>query len=77
MGKPIPPDAKLAKEASSPSLLAKAGEVVERRTERSKTVVTEDGRNETQFYDVPVHFKDAKGKWQKIDTKVVPSDEPG
>lgn len=50
---------------------------MKRRTERSKTVVTEDGRNETQFYDVPVHFKDAKGKWQKIDTKVVPSDEPG
>ncbi|HEV2070347.1 MAG TPA: fibronectin type III domain-containing protein [Acidimicrobiales bacterium] len=56
---------------------AAAGEVVERRTEDSTTVVTEDGTYETTFYDAPVNYQDANGDWQPIDNTLVPADKPG
>ena len=52
-------------------------EIPERRTEQSKTLVGENGLLETQFFNVPVNFQDAKGVWQKIDNTLVPSSEPG
>jgi hypothetical protein len=53
------------------------GEVVERRTEDSTTVVTDDGTFETTFYDSPVNYRDAKGDLQPIDNTLVPAAKPG
>ncbi|MCA1842332.1 MAG: DNRLRE domain-containing protein, partial [Actinobacteria bacterium] len=51
-------------------------EVVERRTERSRTSVTPDGHFETAFYGVPVNYRDAQGAWQPIDNTLVAGAAP-
>jgi hypothetical protein len=47
----------------APAGLGAPGEVVERRTEDSRTFLTEDGKFETTFYGAPVHYRDAQGAW--------------
>lgn len=53
----------------------KAGqELVDRRTVNSKTFVGgQPGQLRTEFYDEPVHFKDAQGRWADIDDTLVAS----
>jgi hypothetical protein len=57
--------------------LDEPGEVVERRTEDSRTFATEDGRFETVFYGGAVNYQDARGDWQPIDNRLVPGTSPG
>jgi RHS repeat-associated protein len=54
-----------------------ASEVVERRTEDSRTFVAEDGTFQTVFYGAPVNYQDANGAWQPVDNALVPSAAPG
>lgn len=63
--------------ASGLAGLDEPGEVVERRTEDSRTFATEDGRFETVFYAAPVNYQDANGDWQPIDNRLVPGTSPG
>ena len=51
-------------------------EAVERRTERSRTFLNDDGTFETEFYDIPVHFQPAQGRWQPIDNTLVAAADP-
>lgn len=53
----------------------KAGdEVLDRRTERSKTFATAKvGQFRTELYSERVHYKDAKGVYQEIDAELAPS----
>jgi hypothetical protein len=55
-------------------IVAAGGEVVERRTEDSRTFVTEDGGFETTFYGGAVNYRDAQGAWQPIDNSLVPAE---
>lgn len=75
-GGPIPEDAgEIAN--STPGAIASPGEeVVERRTEDSRTVVAEDGSFETTFYQGAIHYRDGEGAWQGIDNTLVPAN-PG
>ena len=52
------------------------GEVVERRTEDSRTFVTEDGAFETVLYGGAVNYQDANGDWQPIDNSLVRGASP-
>lgn len=47
-------------------------ELVDRRTARSKTFATDrEGEFVTKMSPVPLHFKDAQGRWQEIGTDLV------
>jgi RHS repeat-associated protein len=48
----------------------RVGELETKRTESSKSYVMSDGTTQTVLSTEPVHYKDGKGKWQDIDTKV-------
>ena len=52
-------------------------EVVELRTENSRTVVGEDGNLEAQVYSGPIHYRDDENDWARIDNTLVPSERPG
>ncbi|MDP9421078.1 MAG: DNRLRE domain-containing protein [Actinomycetota bacterium] len=52
-------------------------ELVERRTEDSRTFVGQDGKFETVFYGGPIHYRDARGQWQPIDNTLVPAQAAG
>lgn len=41
-----------------------------KRTESAKSFVMSDGTTQTVLSTEPVHYKDSKGKWRDIDTKV-------
>ena len=54
---------------------AKVGrEVVSLRTKSSKTFLRKDGQRVARVYGGAVHFKNAKGRWQNIDTQLRRSD---
>ncbi len=55
----------------------KGRELVERRTEDSRTFVGQDGKFETVFYGGPIHYRDARGQWQPIDNTLVPAPGSG
>lgn len=69
--KPIP-----APEAPAPKGFdSKASkEVPEKRSERARTFVNQDGTLTTRFYNDPVNFLSREGKWNEIDTRL---DKPG
>ncbi len=52
------------------------GEVVERRTEDSRTFVVEDGTFQTVFYGGAVNSRDEDGNFQPIDNALVPAAAP-
>ncbi len=52
-------------------------ELVEKRTENSKTYLLSDGHNLCEIYSVPMNYRDATGAWQEIDTTLVPGEALG
>ncbi|WP_158887113.1 DNRLRE domain-containing protein [Amycolatopsis anabasis] len=48
----------------------RAGEQVERRTATTKSYRLADGRTEVEVSAGPVHYRDAAGNWQEIDTRI-------
>ncbi len=71
VGGPIPASAGKGPKILDPASSDGLEEVVERRTENSKTSSTEDGHMVTEFFQQPVNFKDLDGKWQPIDNRLV------
>lgn len=57
------------------------GELVGRRTERSRTFALPDGSFRTELASVPLHAKGADGKWSPVSTRLSamdgPADGPG
>ncbi|MFE9207575.1 hypothetical protein, partial [Micromonospora sp. NPDC007230] len=47
------------------------------RTANTKTFQLSDGRTQAEISSVPVHYQDAQGRWQPIDTTVRPTSEKG
>jgi YD repeat-containing protein len=43
---------------------------VEKRTETSRTYLLANGCLRSEIYETPIHFKDASGAWQEIDTRL-------
>jgi Disaggregatase related repeat len=52
-------------------------EVVEDRTETSRTYMLQDGTFETHTYTVPVNYQDGQGNWVPINNNLVATDRPG
>ncbi|WP_154677314.1 DNRLRE domain-containing protein [Parafrankia discariae] len=50
-----------------------SGEVIDLRTATSRTVASTDGVYRTEISSAPIHYKDAGGAWQPIDTALVPA----
>src|SRR5829696_5852154 len=46
------------------------GELADRRTRTSKTVRAASGKLTTSVYPQPIHYRDAGGRWQPIDTRL-------
>ncbi|MFK4088295.1 DNRLRE domain-containing protein, partial [Kribbella sp. NPDC020789] len=80
----VPPAQKAAVGPLAPPFPAKVGKVSAggkpervrefegRRTARSTSYEMSDGTTQVVLSTDPVHYKDAQGRWQQIDTKVVP-----
>ncbi|MCL4367723.1 MAG: cell wall-binding repeat-containing protein [Actinobacteria bacterium] len=47
-------------------------ELVNERTENSRTYLLSDGSKRADVYVAPVNYQDAQGQWQAIDTRLVP-----
>lgn len=57
-----------------PVQLPAGTEIVDRRTATSKTFATQDPMQfKSTFYSGPVHYQDAQGKWQEIETNLEPA----
>lgn len=67
----LPAAAAAAPPATPPAPRARVGELVEQRTATSRTVAHEDGSRTTSVFGAPVHYRDARGAWQAIDTAMV------
>jgi RHS repeat-associated protein len=52
---------------------APAQELVNKRTATSSTFRNADGSFTTSAYAAPIHYLDSDGKWQNIDSRLVPS----
>ncbi|MFE9653200.1 DNRLRE domain-containing protein [Micromonospora sp. NPDC006431] len=52
-------------------------ELTGERTANTKTFQLSDGRTQAEISSMPVHYRDAKGRWQAIDTTVRPTNEKG
>jgi hypothetical protein len=77
-GGPIPDDAvSTIEDAPALDNVNPGGELVERRTETTRTFATDSCAFQTVFYDAPVNFRDANGAWQAIDTSLVPGGRAG
>ncbi len=46
-------------------------ELVDKRTDKSKTYLMSDGSYEAKLYAEPIHYKDSTGKWAEIDDTLV------
>lgn len=69
-GGPIPDGGQLLGGTQAPE--GGRQELVERRTEDSRTFDVGDGVKETVFYDGAANYRDAAGRWQPIDPSLVP-----
>ncbi len=56
------------------TLAAERQEIIEQRTETSKTFKNADGTITVEFNADPLHYLDEAGTWQDIDTSIVASD---
>ena len=69
---PVP--ARVAKTSSTTAAATgkptRVREMQERRTATSSSYRMSDGTTQVELSTEPVHYKDSKGKWQDIDTKV-------
>ena len=45
-------------------------ELLQKRTENSETFLLSNGTYKAVVYSGPIHYKDANGAWQNIDTKL-------
>ena len=70
----IPGIAGAAGQSSKPKVVK---ELTDLRTADSKTYLLSNGARQLEIYAVPIHFKDAKGNWQEIDTSLVPTSDGG
>lgn len=70
-GEALQPGVTAAPASQAAQELAADGEVLSARTRTSRTYVDADGRLRTTVWAGPVHFRDADGGWQKIDTRLV------
>ena len=52
-------------------------EVPGKRTANGRVYQLSDGRLQAEISQVPVHYRDAKGRWQPIDTRVRSTDRAG
>jgi RHS repeat-associated protein len=52
-------------------------ELTQLRTENSETFLLADGRRQAVIYGGSIHYQDQTGAWQKIDTTLIPADDPG
>lgn len=66
--------APVGKKEASPK---KVRELTEKRTKNAKFYELSDGRIQAEIASDPIHYKDAKGKWQNIDPTVTTTDESG
>ncbi|MBW3651311.1 MAG: hypothetical protein KY458_12165, partial [Actinobacteria bacterium] len=72
VGSAAPAAAEQLLTTGAPAGLGESAEVVERRTQDSRTFLTEDGKFETTFYGGAVNYLDSEGLWQPIDNSLVP-----
>src|SRR5690606_7614537 len=66
--------APVGKKEASPK---KVRELTEKRTKNAKFYELSDGRIQAEIASDPIHYKDAKGKWQNLDPTVTTTDESG
>ncbi|HVF20811.1 MAG TPA: DNRLRE domain-containing protein [Mycobacteriales bacterium] len=66
-----------AEQAPSRPSPPKTGELVEKRTAKSRTVRNNDGTLTTTAFLQPIHFKQRSGAWEPIDSTLVPAGKPG
>ena len=52
-------------------------ELIQQRTETSKTFDNHDGTYTRTLFSGPVHFRDGQRRWQPISSEIVDADEPG
>ena len=52
-------------------------DLVERRTESSRTFRNADGTYTTESFSGPIHFRDSDGVWQQVDNRLIPSERLG
>ncbi len=52
-------------------------ELTGKRTANSRVYQLADGRTQAEISAVPLHYKDSKGRFQPIDTKVKPTNDKG
>ncbi|UUU25524.1 LamG-like jellyroll fold domain-containing protein [Streptomyces sp. DSM 40750] len=81
---PKPPEPGPVKQVAAPDAPAADGfdvedskEVKDKRKERERTFLNEDGTYTTRFYSEPVNFRAEDGSWKDIDTTLVPQEESG
>ncbi|MFF7266473.1 LamG-like jellyroll fold domain-containing protein [Streptomyces sp. NPDC008159] len=83
-GTPKPPEPGPVKQVAAASAPATDGfdtddskEVKDKRKERERTFLNEDGSYTTRFYSESVNFRAKDGSWKDIDTTLVPQEESG
>ena len=52
-------------------------ELVEKRTENSRTFLLKDGRLKSEVFEGPINFQDATGAWREINTDLVATGNEG
>jgi RHS repeat-associated protein len=72
----LPHPARLPAGAAIPAA-RRVGEDVGARTANAKVYRLADGRSQAEVSSHPVHYRDADGRWQDIDTRVRPNGEAG
>ncbi|MER7415782.1 DNRLRE domain-containing protein [Micromonospora peucetia] len=55
----------------------RVSELTGKRTENSRVYQLSDGRTQAEISAVPLHYQDAKGRYQPIDTTVRPTNDKG
>ena len=63
--------------AAKPLKPKRVKELTGERTARAKFFELADGRVEAELSAAPVHYRDAKGAWRQIDTRIGAADRPG
>lgn len=52
-------------------------ELVQQRSETSRTLDNHDGTYTRTLFSGPIHYRDGQRRWQPISSEIVPADEPG
>lgn len=61
----------------APSDASVVGEALDKRTANSRDYELSDGSHRLEVFLDPIHYQDAQGTWQPIDTTVCPSSKDG